>query len=88
VKEGLKTFYNQVIESGIKEFIQAIKTLKNWQIEILNSFAFGYTNGFVEGLNNQTKVIKRNAFGFKRYDRLRLRVLLHHQFKVKGIPVI
>ncbi|KHD84197.1 transposase, partial [Heyndrickxia ginsengihumi] len=27
-------------------------------------------------------------FGFKRYDRLRLRVLLHHQFKVKGIPVI
>ncbi|MRI67638.1 hypothetical protein GH885_15055 [Gracilibacillus thailandensis] len=25
--------------------------------------------------------MKRNAFGFKRYDRLRLRVLLHHQYK-------
>ncbi|WP_079708295.1 ISL3 family transposase [Paraliobacillus ryukyuensis] len=81
IKQGLYRFYNQVEKSGMDEFIKAIGTLKNWQPEVLNSFAFGYTNGFVEGLNNQTKVIKRNAFGFKRYDRLRLRVLLHHQFK-------
>ncbi|MGP4082330.1 transposase, partial [Pseudalkalibacillus sp. R45] len=45
------------------------------------SFAFPYNNGFVEGLNNLTKVIKRNAFGFHRYDRLRLRILLHHKNK-------
>lgn len=84
VKKGLNVFYDQVTESGINEFIQVIQTFKNWQIEILNSFAFGYTNGFIEGLNNQTKVIKRNAFGFKRYDRLRLRILLHHQYKSTG----
>ncbi len=65
----------------MKEFIQAIKTLKNWQVDVLNSFAFNYSNGFIEGLNNQTKVIKRNAFGIKRYDRLGLKVLLHHQYK-------
>ena len=82
------TIYDQVFQSGIKEFNQAIKTFKNWEVEILNSFAFGYNNGFLEGLNNQTKVIKRNAFGFKRYDRLRLRVLLHHQFKLQSIPVV
>ncbi|SET11264.1 Transposase, partial [Oceanobacillus limi] len=81
IKQDLYHFYNQVEKSGMDEFIQAIGTLKNWQPEVLNSFAFGYNNGFVEGLNNQTKVIKRNAFGFKRYDRLRLRVLLHHQYK-------
>ncbi|WP_456271875.1 ISL3 family transposase [Bacillus sp. AK031] len=87
VKEGLYNFYRQVESSSLKEFHQAIQTFKNWQIEILNSFAFNYNNGFVEGLNNQTKVIKRNAFGFRRYDRFRLRVLLHHQYKSKGINV-
>ena len=81
IKQGLYRFYKQVEKAGMDEFIQAISTLKNWQVEVLNSFAFPYNNGFVEGLNNQTKVIKRNAFGFKRYDRLRLRVLLHHQYK-------
>ncbi|MFB4162072.1 transposase, partial [Geomicrobium sp. JSM 1781026] len=64
-----------------KEMKKAVKTLKNWQPEILNSFIFGHTNGPIEGLNNQTKVIKRDAFGFRRYDRLRLKVLLHHQLK-------
>jgi transposase len=87
VKTGLYSFYGQVENSSLKEFKQAIQTLKNWQIEILNSFAFDYNNGFIEGLNNQTKVIKRNAFGFRRYDRFRLRVLLHHQYKSKGIHV-
>ncbi len=47
----------------------------------MNSFGYDLHNGFIEGLNNQTKVIKRNAFGFKRFDRFRLRVLLHHQYK-------
>lgn len=81
VKDSLYAFYEQVEATGLKEFIQGIQTLKNWQVEILNSFAFDFSNGFIEGLNNQTKVIKRNAFGFKRHDRFRLRVLLHHQMK-------
>ncbi|WP_138090659.1 ISL3 family transposase [Halalkalibacterium halodurans] len=81
VKQGLYAFYRRVEASPLKEFHRAIQTLKNWQTEILNSFAFGLNNGFIEGLNNQTKVIKRNAFGFRRYDRLRNRILLHHQFK-------
>ena len=81
VKISLYAYYEKVEKSGLSEFVQAIQTLKNWQVEVLNSFAFNYSNGFIEGLNNQTKVIKRNAFGFRRYDRLRLKVLLHHQFK-------
>ncbi|WP_440898592.1 transposase, partial [Bacillus daqingensis] len=67
--------------SGLDAFLSAIQTLQNWQPEIMNSFAYGYTNGFVEGLNNQTKVLKRNAFGFQRFDRFRMRILLHHQYK-------
>jgi transposase len=87
IKEGLRGFYQLVRGKGLKEFEKAIQTFQNWQVEILNSFSFNYNNGFIEGLNNQTKVIKRNAFGFRRYDRQRLRILLHHQYKDVDIRV-
>lgn len=84
VKEKLYQFYQRVEEEEIKEFLQTKKTFQNWQKEILNSFAFNYSNGFLEGINNSTKVMKRNGFGFRRYDRFRSRILLHHQFKNIG----
>ncbi|WP_148335159.1 MULTISPECIES: transposase, partial [Bacillus] len=40
--------------------------------------------GFLEGLNNLTKVMKRNAFGFRNFSRFRARILLHHQYKSIG----
>lgn len=83
-KKGLKRFYKKVERSRIPEFIRTIQTFKNWETEILNSFSFGYSNGFVEGLNNLTKVLKRNAFGFRRFDRLRAKILLTHQYKDIG----
>lgn len=81
VKERLYEFYDLVKASGIEEFKKAMETFQNWQKEIMNSFAFNLHNGYVEGINNQTKVIKRNAFGYRRFDRFRMRVLLHHQYK-------
>lgn len=56
--------WNQVVS------IRAIKakTFKTWQVEILNSFSFGYSNDFLEGITNKTKVMKRNAYGFRRFD--------------------
>ena len=60
-----------IAEAIIPEFQRVIKTLQNWKTELLlNTFSFVYNNGFVEGLNNLTKVIKRNAFGFRRFDQL------------------
>ncbi|GAK06308.1 mobile element protein [Geomicrobium sp. JCM 19037] len=46
---GLQTFYQAVETSALKEMKKAVKTLKNWQPEILNSFIFGHTNGPIEG---------------------------------------
>jgi hypothetical protein len=46
---------------------------------------FNYSNGFLEGLNNKTEVIKRNDFGFRRDDHFRGKILLiyrNEQFKV------
>src|SRR5699024_11921238 len=78
IKQRLYQFYELVNDSGIKEFQKAIETFKNWQKEILSSFAFDLHNGYIKGINNQTKVIKRNAFGFQRFDSIIFRILLHH----------
>ncbi|WP_075980617.1 ISL3 family transposase [Bacillus massilinigeriensis] len=87
VKKELKEFYKMVEDTGIKEMCQAVKTFKNWQIEILNSFVYKYSNGFLEGINNSTKVLKRNAFGFKNYERFRAKILLQHKFKRIGVNI-
>ncbi|APC49971.1 ISL3 family transposase [Virgibacillus halodenitrificans] len=86
-KAHLYEFYELVRTSGVKEFEKAIETLQNWQKQIMNSFGFNLHNGYIEGINNQTKVLKRNAFGYKRFDRFRARVLLHHQYKHLNIRV-
>ncbi|MDV7395965.1 transposase, partial [Arthrospira platensis SPKY1] len=39
------------------------QTLRNWQQEITNFFSHRITSGFVEGMNNKIRVIKRIAFG-------------------------
>jgi transposase len=33
------------------------------------------SSGFVEGLNNKLKLIKRRAFGYRNFEHFRLRVL-------------
>ncbi|WP_081427521.1 ISL3 family transposase [Oceanobacillus iheyensis] len=84
-KKYLYQFYELVQNAGLPEFLKAKETFHNWQKEIMNSFAFDLHNGYIEGINNQTKVIKRNAFGFRRFDRFRARILLHHQYKKKVV---
>jgi transposase len=87
VKEQLQGFYKLVQDAGIPEMIRAIKTFQNWQTEILNSFVYDYSNGFLEGINNSTKVIKRNAFGFRSFERFRAKILLTHQYKRIGVHI-
>ncbi|MBM7692099.1 transposase [Peribacillus deserti] len=87
VKEELHEFYELVRRSEIPEMNKAIKTLQNWQTEILNSFIYSYSNGFLEGINNSTKVLKRNAFGFRSFDRFRAKILLTHQYKGIGVHI-
>ncbi|WP_071458587.1 ISL3 family transposase [Bacillus massilinigeriensis] len=83
-KEALYALYEAIDQAGIPEFQKAAQTLKNWQIEILNSFSYNYSNGFLEGINNLTKVMKRNAFGFRSFLRFRAKILLTHKFKRLG----
>ena len=52
-----------------------LKTLNNWREGILNYFNERISNGIVEGKNNKIKMIKRRAFGFLNFEKMRLRIL-------------
>ena len=80
VKDGLEAFYRKVEEANIPAFKKRIQTLKNWQVEVLNSFVFDYSNGFLEGINNKSKVLKRNAYGFRKYEHFKAKILLGHMY--------
>jgi len=45
-------------------------TLKNWGDKITNYFIARESSGFVEGLNNKIKVIKRRGYGIYNLGRL------------------
>jgi transposase len=85
VKRRLEAFYRKVEEASIPAFSKAIRMFKNWQVEILNSFSFKYSNGFLEGINNKTKVMKRNAYGFRRFDHFKAKILLNIKYKEIGV---
>lgn len=74
-KEKLKAWYLYIGTCQIPEFDYCAKTINNWEKYILNSFTCPYTNGYTEGVNNKIKVLKRNAYGVRDFDRFRNRIL-------------
>ena len=62
-------------QSGLPDFIKVSFTYQNWSKEILNSFEFPSTNGYIEGCNNRIKVLKRVSFGMPRFARFRRRIM-------------
>jgi transposase len=71
----LKEWYIFVATQNEPEFITCMNTIINWQKYILNSFTCPYTNGYTEGVNNKIKVLKRNAYGMRNFNRFKNRIL-------------
>lgn len=74
-KKKLTFWYAFVAATNVPEFESCSKTIMNWEKYILNSFTCPYTNGFTEGCNNKIKVIKRNSYGVRNFERFRNRIL-------------
>lgn len=73
--QTLRTFIKKLKNSHIPEYFYVAKTYDNWFTEICNSFINPlYNNGFIEGLNNKIKVIKRIAFGYRNFDNFKSRI--------------
>lgn len=71
-----KDWIDDALSCTIPEFKSAAETLLKWNKEILNSFKYSYTNSSTEGKNNKIKVIKRNAYGFKKLNNLKYLIKL------------
>ncbi|MBM4456471.1 MAG: transposase [Chloroflexi bacterium] len=66
----------KVRRSALTCFDAFLKTLTNWLDEIVNYFAARRSSGFVEGLNNKIKTLKRRCYGITRVTPLFQRLYL------------
>ena len=69
---------------NITDFIASLKmdglkslrrTLMSWREEILNYFRRRVTNGKTEGFNRKAKLIQRQAYGFRKFENYRLKLI-------------
>jgi len=75
----LDAWIKHVQQEGPTALREALSPFKNWRQEILAFFQFLpilVSNGFVEGKNNRTKTMMRQAYGYRSHYNLRMRILL------------
>lgn len=75
----LNRWIDHVEKSSLTEFDVFIKTLIKYKTTILNYFKKRKNSGFVEGLNNKIKVLKRRCYGVFKTDTLFQRLFLDLQ---------
>lgn len=59
----------------LPEFYDCTKAYHNWFKEIIHSLDVPWTNGYIEGCNNKTKVLKRVSYGMRNFNNFRKRIL-------------
>lgn len=74
-RQQLSMWLQSVEVMNLPEFSDCTTACRNWFREILNSMDYPWTNGFTEGKNNKTKVLKRVSYGIPSFARQRKRIL-------------
>ena len=74
-EELLADWIYRAESSHLPEFRECARAVHNWGKLILNSFDVPFTNGYTEGCNNKTKVLKRVCYGVRNFSRFRNRIL-------------
>jgi len=74
-KQKLVDWLYSVEVMDLAEFHDCTKAYHNWFQEILNSMDVPWTNGYIEGCNNKTKVLKRVSYGMRNFSNFRKRIL-------------
>jgi transposase len=75
-KRKLRGWMQRVTKRGLTCFDRFLGTLNTHFKEITNDFVGRHTSGFVEGLNNNIKVLKRRGYGIINLKHLYQRVCL------------
>ena len=75
-KTKIRAWIKRVARSELRCFDKFINTLARWWQEIINYFVNRDNSGFVEGLNNKLKVLKRRCYGLLNLTHLFQRIFL------------
>ena len=75
-QEQIRAWQERVRHSGLSCFDAFLNTLDRWCHEIMNYFVHRNSSGFVEGLNNKLKVLKRRCYGLLNARHLFQRIYL------------
>jgi transposase len=75
-KTKIRAWIKRVARSGLRCFDKFLNTLGRWWEEIINYFVNRDNSGFVEGLNNKLKVLKRRCYGLFNLTHLFQRIFL------------
>jgi transposase len=75
-KTKIRAWIRRVAKSELRCFDKFINTLGCWWQEIINYFVNRDNSGFVEGLNNKLKVLKRRCYGLFNLKHLFQRIFL------------
>jgi len=78
VRHKIDSWIRRVKKSGLKCFDSFLSTLAQKMEEMLNYFIGRQSSGFVEGLNNKIKVIKRRCYEIFRTGQLFRQIYLEH----------
>ena len=73
---AISVWIEDVRGSGLDCFDKFLGTLETWMDEISNYFISRLSSGWVEGLNNKIKVLKRRCYGLKNIGNLFRRIQL------------
>ena len=75
ILERYGLFLKHAMQANLEAFNKHIQTINKWFQAIVRGILTGYTNGFVEGCNNRTKVFKRVSYGLRNFEAFRNRLL-------------
>ena len=74
-KQKLVEWLFSVEVMDLPEFHDCTRAYHNWFQEIINSMDVPWTNGYIEGCNNKTKVLKRVSYGMRNFSHFRKLIL-------------
>lgn len=87
----LDMYISNLINSSLPQFNKLAEMFINWKLEIRNSFIrFGdkrLHNGYIEGINNKIKVIKRISYGYSNFSHFRNRIMhiINGEYSIKMV---
>lgn len=71
----LLDFIHRAMQTPLEEIQRLAKTIDSWKDPIARMWRFRKTNSITEGLHNKMELLQRRAYGFKRFDNYRTRVI-------------